>query len=115
MVFGNFFYDIAMNGDTMFHGDTLNVHVSLLALVLPLGIVTLVLILKVLVKDSGLSASGLFWNKKNTIRLLILYGPVPIQAVLFAFGEPHDITDQIGVIIAILQAFLVPLIVRPYA
>jgi len=115
MVFGNLFYDIAMNGDTMFHGDTLNVHVSLLALVVPLGIIALALIVIVFLKDAGFASTGLHWNKKNTVRLLVLYGPLPIQAVLFVFGEPHGISDQIGVIMAILQALLVPLIIRPYS
>jgi len=38
--FGNLLMEIILEGDTMFHGETLNVHVSLTAIVIPLSIVT---------------------------------------------------------------------------
>ncbi len=113
-VFGNLFFDIAVNGDTMFHGDTLNVHVSLLSLVLPLGLFALGLIAFVFRKDLSLESPDIGWNRKNNRWFIILYGLLPIQIMLLAFGEPHGTTDQIGVVICILQALLVPLIVRPY-
>lgn len=114
MIFGNMFFDIIKNGDTMFHGDTLNVHVSLTNIIVPLGIIALGFILMVFRKDASFASTGVNWNWKNTKRFIILFGPVPVQAILFATGEPHGITDQIGVVLAITQALMVPLIVRPY-
>ena len=114
MVFGNFFYDIAVNGDTMFHGDTMDVHFSLLSIVLPLGIIAALLTAYVIYRDSRHDNVAIGWSKKNSLIAAIIYGPLPIQAILFATGEPHDLGDQIGVVIAIAQAFLTPLIVRPY-
>ncbi|NND52937.1 MAG: ubiquinol cytochrome C oxidoreductase, partial [Flavobacteriaceae bacterium] len=54
------------------------------------------------------------WHKNNTRLALLILGPVIVQAVLFAIGEPHGITDRIGVVIAIIQCFTIPLIFIPY-
>ncbi len=35
-----------------------------------------------------------------------MLAPIPVQVVLFHVGEPHGITDKIGVIIALLQVAL---------
>ena len=113
--FGNLLMEIILEGDTMFHGETLNVHVSLTAIVIPLSIVTVLLIGLVIRKDLLAENSQIQWSSGNNKRALIIFGVLPIQAVLFALGEPHGITDQIGVIITILQCLLVPLVIRPYA
>ena len=39
--FGNLLFGIIKNGDTMFHGDTLDVHISISAIIIPLSILTL--------------------------------------------------------------------------
>jgi len=113
--FGNLLMEIILEGDTMFHGETLNVHVSLTAIVIPLSIVTVLLIGLVIRKDLLAENSQIQWSSGNNKRALIIFGVLPIQAVLFALGEPHGIIDQIGVIITILQCLLVPLVIRPYA
>jgi len=112
-VFGNLLADIMINGDTMFHGDTLNVHLSITWIVVPLSVLALVIIGLVIREDQRMEDVSLEWNHRNRMMMFIILGPVPIQAVLFAIGEPHGITDQIGVIISILQSFLIPMIIRP--
>ena len=113
-VFGNLLSDIIMNGDTMFHGDTLGVHVSLTWIVIPLSLLGLLLILFEIKADQKAGEQFIPWTTKNRNLLWLIMGPLPFQAVLFASGEPHGLTDQIGVIIAIAQCFLIPMILRPY-
>ncbi len=113
-VFGNLLYDIAVNGDTMFHGETLNVHISLTWIVLPLSAIALFVIYKVIREDSRALAVNDPWTRKNTLLFWLILGPLPIQALLLATGEPDGTTDQIGVIISILQCFLLPFIYSPY-
>jgi hypothetical protein len=57
---------------------------------------------------------AIVWSRRNTILALIILGPLPIQAILLATGEPHGLTDKIGVLISIAQCFVIPFIVRPY-
>ncbi|MEQ9147687.1 MAG: hypothetical protein RLP13_05385, partial [Cytophagales bacterium] len=111
--FGNLLVYMLLQDDVMFHGDTLNVHISLFWIVIPLSIIALFLVYNVIVKDMKSENVSIKWNKKNNIYLLLILGPIPIQAILLASGEPHGITDQIGVIISILQCFLIPLILVP--
>ena len=112
-VFGNLLFEIIQNGDTQFHGDTLNVHVSLSAIVIPLAIIAAILIFLVIRKDRQTPDTQIKWSKPNTQKALFILGPLPIQAILFATGEPHGITDQIGVLIAIAQSYLFPIIFFP--
>lgn len=102
--FGNLLFDIWKNGDTMFHGDTLGVHVSLTYIIVPLSFLAFILIYFVIKKDQSLEEVSIPWAKVNKRAAIILLSPIPIQAILFATGEPHDLGDQIGVIIAIVQA-----------
>ncbi|MEO0570628.1 MAG: ubiquinol cytochrome C oxidoreductase [Bacteroidota bacterium] len=111
--FGNLWYDIIKNGDTMFHGDTLNVHISLTGVIAPISIVAAVLIIMVILKDRKMPDFGIAWGKRNTFWAFIILGPLVAQIFLFVMGEPHGTTDEIGVVIAILQALLFPLIFLP--
>ncbi len=111
-VFGNLIFDIIKNGDTMFHGDTLNVHVSLTTIILPLAAVALFLIIQV--QRTEKESVTISWTKKNSTLLNIFLAMLPILFLLLFSGEPHGITDQIGVIIAIAQCFYIPVIFRPY-
>lgn len=112
-VFGNLLSDIIINGGTMFHGDTLNVHVSLTWIVVPLSLLALFLIYRVIRQDQSTPVMNTQWSPKNRIFLLLILGPVAIEGVLFSMGEPDGVTDQIGVFMALAQAFLIPLILRP--
>jgi len=111
-VFGNMIFDILKNGDTMFHGDTLNVHISITAIILPLAALALFLIIQSL--RTAKESEPISWGKKNSNLLNIFLLMIPLLFVLLSSGEPHGITDQIGVIIAILQCFYIPAIFRPY-
>lgn len=111
--FGNLLYDLIKNGDTKFHGDTLNVHISLSMIIIPLSLVALLLIVLIIFKDKKLNEVSVPWSKKNKRMALIILGMIPIQGVMFATGEPHGLTDEISVIIAILQSFLLPTIFFP--
>ena len=89
----------------MFHGDTLNVHLDLSFIIIPFMIVMGALVVKVILEDHKHSfvAKG---TKKNKFWAILLLAPIPVQVVLFHVGEPHGITDKIGVIIALLQVAL---------
>ncbi len=112
-VFGNLFYDIIKNGDTMFHGDTLNVHVNITWIVITLAILALALIGIVIVKDLKEESVNISWSAKNSRLAIFILSPLVLQAILFMIGEPHETTDEIGVIISLAQNFFLPFIFRP--
>ena len=114
MVFGNLLFDIIVEGDTMFHGDTLNVHISLSMIVIPLSVIAAVLIMLWIRRDVRSNDLAISWSRRNTMLAWIILGPLPIQALLLRIGEPHATTDEIGVLISILQCLLIPLIFFPY-
>ena len=113
-VFGNLLADIAINGDTTFEGDTLGVSISLFWIVLPLSALALLLVLLAIRADRRATPQSIPWNAKNRKMLWLILGVLPIQAILLASGSPDGLRDQIGVILTIVQCFLLPLIVRPY-
>ena len=82
-------------------------------IVIPLSIVTFLWILAVIRKDKKLDAVAIPWHRSNTKKALIIFAPLPIQAILYATGEPHGLTDEISVVITIIQAFLVAVILFP--
>lgn len=89
----------------MFHGDTLNVHLDLSFIIIPFMIFLGALVVKVILEDRKHSfvTEG---TKKNKFWATLLLVPIPVQVVLFYMGEPHGITDKIGVVIALLQVAL---------
>lgn len=112
-VFGNLIFDIIKNGATMFHGDTMDVHISLTYIIVPLAIFSLFVIIQIIRTDTRYLAE-LPWSDMNKILLIVTFAPLPAQGILLAMGEPHGVTDQIGVVISILQCFLIPFILKPY-
>lgn len=113
-VFGNLSYDILFLGDTEFHGDTLGIHVSLSAIVFPLAILSLILGIWAVMKDIKMAPVAVPWNKRNRSGLWVILISTFVAAILFSLGTPHGSTDQVGVIIAIIQSFAWPFIFRPY-
>lgn len=101
----NSFYEVFAGDGYMFHGDTLNVHLDLSFIIIPLMIVMGAFVVYVILEDRKYSfvAKG---TKKNKFWAILLLFPIPVQAVLFSMGEPHGLTDKIGVIIALLQVAL---------
>ncbi|PHN03300.1 ubiquinol cytochrome C oxidoreductase [Flavilitoribacter nigricans] len=110
---GNLLLDIFVHGDTLFHGDTLNVHVSLTAIILPLALLALLLIVAVIRKDQTMETVNLPRSSTGNLRTWIILGPLPLQAVLFMIGEPHALTDEIAVLITIVQSLAIPFLFTP--
>lgn len=98
----NSFYEVFSGDGYMFHGDTLNVHLDLSFIIIPLMIVIAALVVYMILEDRKHSfvAKG---TKKNKFWAILLLTPIPVQALLFSMGEPHGLTDKIGVVIALLQ------------
>ncbi|MGB5203671.1 hypothetical protein [Eudoraea sp.] len=101
----NSFYEVFLGEGYMFHGDTLNVHLDLSFIIIPFMIVMGALVVKVIIEDRKHSFLAKA-TKKNKFWATLLLVPIPGQVVLFYMGEPHGITDKIGVIIALLQVAL---------
>ena len=111
--FGNLLFGLIRDGDSTFHGDTLDVHISISMIVIPLSILAILLILGIILKDRKLPEVAIPWNRRNNIKILLILGPLPLQAIMYATGEAHGLTDEISVLITILQSFLIPIIFFP--
>ncbi len=111
--FGNLIYDIIKNGDTEFHGDTLDVHISISSIVIPLSVIALIWVVAVILKDRKLPEVSIPWSRSNTRKALIILSPLPIQAIMYATGEAHGLTDEISVVITIIQSFLLAIVFFP--
>ena len=115
-VFGNLISDILINGDTEFHGDTMDVHMSISFIVIPLSVLALGIVAlfiraeKRYLIHQPLRMGSL--NRKLGIGFLL---SLPVLFCLLFFGEPHATTDEMGVIIAIAHCFYIPFIFKPYA
>ena len=107
---GNLGFMLFQEGDIVFHGDTMGVHVSLSAIIAPLALLALFGIYQYW--KSPFSA-GYSWGRRNRKWLLIFLSPLPLQAIVLYMGQPHETSDEIGVMIAIAQAFLAPLVFIP--
>jgi hypothetical protein len=114
-IFVNILFDIAINGDTIFQGDTLGIKISLTWVIIPLSVLALMLIFLEIRADRQAPLQRIPWANKNRNWFWIVAGLLPLQAILLASGEPHGLTDQIGVLITIMQCFLIPLILKPYS
>ncbi|MFN1833701.1 ubiquinol cytochrome C oxidoreductase [Balneola sp. MJW-20] len=112
-VFGSLFVDLLMTGDIVFHGDTLNVHISMMNLVLGLALIAAVLIFFVIRKDQKMQNEHISWNRQNNLKALFILCPIVLQVIFFATGEPDGLTDSIAVIITIIQSIIFPLIFIP--
>ncbi|HSK81753.1 MAG TPA: hypothetical protein VLQ45_35205 [Thermoanaerobaculia bacterium] len=53
------------------------------------------------------------WTPANQWMTIALAALLPVQFVLLRFGEPHGTTDQIGVILTMLQWFLLGAALAP--
>lgn len=105
---------MAINGDTMFHGDSLNVHVSLTYFIVPYAAAVLLLMAKVIGEDMKTPDQAIGWSLINHRLLVSFLIMLPLLYMLLSTGQPHGTTDQIGVLIAIGQYFFIPFIIRPY-
>lgn len=114
-VFGNLISDIIINGDTQFHGETMNVHISIAMIVIPLSLLALLLVLVFIRSESQYKLSEpLPWSLRNQKLGIAFLLSLPVVFILLFFGEPHATTDEMGVIIAISHCFYIPFVFKPY-
>lgn len=101
--------------DFRFKGDTLGVDVSLVPVGILLfgGMAALAVFWVIRDLRSGRRREALPWTRTNKVFGLALIALLPIQFVLLRFGEPHGTTDQIGVVLTILQWMLIGTALRP--
>ncbi|MCB0588799.1 MAG: ubiquinol cytochrome C oxidoreductase [Phaeodactylibacter sp.] len=111
--FGNLFYVILLEGGIEFQGDTMGVKTSVTGLVLALGGICLALIGWAIWKDRQSEDMRIPWTGRNKKWMVALLALLPLQLLLFATGEPHGTTDEIGVVLTIAQAILLPFIFVP--
>jgi hypothetical protein len=100
-----------------FRGDTMGIDISL-AWVGPLlfgGFFLLALVWTARDLRRGHRPPVSAWTKTNTAWLAILLCMLPVQFALLRFGEPHGRTDQLGVVLTIIQCCLLGRIFRPTA
>jgi hypothetical protein len=108
-------YELVAGEPVMFHGDTLGVHLNVSALffVLQFGMFAISLAWWYGVRDvdRGPGPRPLSGPKQWIVRLCVVL--VPIQITLLVVGEPHGLTDEIGVILTILQWLLLAYALYP--
>lgn len=104
-IIANAIFEVFKGERYMFHGDTLNVHVDLTFILIPLILLLGAFVLYVVHADRK-HRFTVKRHRKNRIWAMLLLLPIPIQIILFNMGEPHGITDQIGVVIALVQVAL---------
>lgn len=98
-----------------FRGDTMGIDISV-AWVAPLlfgGFFLLALWWVVRDYRRGTSRATPAWTRANSVWLALLGSMLPLQYVLLHFGEPHGLTDKIGVVITVTQCLLLGRIFRP--
>lgn len=101
--------------DFRFQGDTLGVDVSL-AWAGPVifgGFALLGIFWVIRDLRSGRKREAPPWTPTNQRMLIALVALLPVQLVLLRFGAPHGTTDQIGVILTMLQWFLLGAALAP--
>lgn len=110
------YYGISYPERYRFRGDTLGVDISL-AWVGPIfwGVLALLAVIWV-IRDlrAGQARQTPEWNRVNSGLLTILLLIVPVQFGLLRSGEPHGLTDQVGVILTMAQWALLSLALYPW-
>jgi hypothetical protein len=101
--------------DFRFKGDTLGVDVSLapVGILLFGGMAALAVFWVIRDLRSGRRREALPWTRTNKVLGFALIAPLPVQLILLRFGEPHGTTDQVGVVLTILQWMLSGAAFRP--
>lgn len=100
--------------DFRFQGDTLGIDVSLapVGILLFGGFAALAAFWVVRDLRSGVRREAAPWSRTNKMLTVGLLALLPVQLVLLRFGEPHGTTDQIGVVLTILQWLLAGAAIR---
>jgi hypothetical protein len=90
-----------------FHGDTLGVHINLGIAIPVFNAAFLIVAALHSVRQHRAAGGSIPLSTTNRRWLVTLALLLPVQFVLLRFGTPHGTTDQIGVVITILQWLLV--------
>ncbi len=112
-IFTNSLYQVFLGGGYEFHGDTLGIHLDLSYVIVPAVTLLLAAMIYFIIQDRGRPFNAQ-WVKKNRIWTLLILLPIPLQAILLRTGESHELSDQIGVIIAIVQVVVLPFALKGY-
>ncbi|MCL6480623.1 MAG: hypothetical protein K6U02_02750 [Firmicutes bacterium] len=94
-----------------FRGDTLGIDISLswMAAALLAGMFLLAVLWAVRDWPHSAGRAAPPWGRANRGLLLLAGALLPVQFVLLRFGKPHGTTDQLGVILILLQWLLLNL------
>jgi hypothetical protein len=101
-VVGNVCWTIFAGEGLYFHGDTLGVHLNLGYVVLPM-VALLTVWVTWLVATDPRYGKVYTWKMKNNRWLIVVLAMLPVQFFLLRTGEPHGLTDKIGVVMALSQ------------
>jgi hypothetical protein len=113
VMIANIFYEAFWGEGFVFNGDTMNIHINLSYIILPVMMLIGCLIVRVIRTDLKFTMHP-EWTRRNTNWAMVLLLPLFVQAYLFREGEPHGLTDKIGVVIALLQVLFVTMPFRAY-
>jgi hypothetical protein len=97
-----------------FRGDTLGIDVSLAWIGPLLFGAGAILSLVAAWRQFRHSPAVAPWNRRNMQWAVVLVAALPFQFVLLRFGSAESLSDQIGVLVTIVQWFMVGRIFRPY-
>lgn len=101
--------------DYRFQGDTLGVNVSL-AWVGPVFFGGFALLgIWWVIRNWKKQPERPAWSRANKLLLIIVACLLPVQFLLLSSGQPHGTTDQIGVILTMLQWVLINLGLYPWS
>jgi hypothetical protein len=113
VMIANIFYEAFWGEGFVFNGDTMNIHINLSYIILPVMMLIGFLIVRVIRTDLKFTMHP-EWTRRNTNWAMVLLLPLFVQAYLFREGEPHGLTDKIGVVIALLQVLFVTMPFKAY-
>lgn len=92
-----------------FKGDTLGISVPIGLPIALLYAGSFLLVIYWIIRDIFRKNKKLIinkWNHVNWYLFTAVLTLLPVQFILLRFGEPHGTTDQIGVVLTIIQLFL---------
>ncbi len=108
-------FSVLRGDEMMFHGDTLNIHLNVTWIFLALHGGFFLLSLIWAWRDREMDVAGVYpsHNRRTKICAILAALIVPAQIPLLAFGEPHATTDEIGVILTMIQWALIVIALYP--
>lgn len=98
-------YALLRGDPVIFQGDTLGVRFNMSTpfFLLQFAVFALVVTWWFGVRDISRGTGPQPMSKTRRVIVRVCIAIVPVQLVLLIFGEPHELTDEIGVIVTILQ------------